>query len=288
MLKVSQSSDSMARQLTWAVACICWTMNHSFLQADEGRVLSASADGVDLVHHFDSPRQMEPTTVRVLLPQEQTKSERFPAVYFLPVEKQQEVRWGDPVAEVRQQKIADRYRVVCVFPTFAELPWYADHPTDSRRQHESYFLKDVVDWVDRTQPVKADADSRWLAGFSKSGWGAWTLLLRHPDLFGKAAAFDAPMMMNAPGKYGSGPLFGTPENFRRYQVTELLLQSAAVREVRPRLGLIGRGNFDSEHQQLQQFAQQQQIPLYVLDDRKREHSWSSGWLIPAMDWLSTK
>ena len=45
---------------------------------------------------------------------------------------------------------------------------------------------------------------------------------RHPDLFGKAAAWDAPLMMDRPGRYGSGDVFGTPENFEAYRVARLL------------------------------------------------------------------
>ena len=41
------------------------------------------------------------------------------------------------------------------------------------------------------------------------------MLLRHPDVFGKAAAWDAPLMLDRPGRYGSGDVFGTPENFER-------------------------------------------------------------------------
>jgi hypothetical protein len=56
-----------------------------------------------------------------------------------------------------------------------------------------------------------------LLGFSKSGWGAlFSLLLRHPDVFGKAAAWDAPLVMDSPGRHGNGDIFGTPENFEKY------------------------------------------------------------------------
>jgi enterochelin esterase-like enzyme len=90
--------------------------------------------------------------------------------------------------------------------------------------------------VERTYPARAAAGGRLLLGFSKSGWGAWTLLLRHPERFAKAAAWDAPLMLDAPGKYGSGPIFGTPENFERYRLTRLV--EASQHPVRL---VIGRG-----------------------------------------------
>ena len=50
-------------------------------------------------------------------------------------------------------------------------------------------------------------------GFSKSGWGAFSLLLRHPEVFGRAAAWDAPLMLEQPNRYGMGAVFGSQENF---------------------------------------------------------------------------
>jgi hypothetical protein len=100
-----------------------------------------------------------------------------------------------------------------VAPTFSHLPWYADHPTDKEIRQETYLLRVVLPLVERTYPVQSQLEGRLLIGFSKSGFGAWTLLLRHPEVFGRAAAWDAPLMMDRLGKYGTDGVFGTPENF---------------------------------------------------------------------------
>ncbi|HEY3787861.1 MAG TPA: alpha/beta hydrolase-fold protein [Urbifossiella sp.] len=55
-------------------------------------------------------------------------------------------------------------------------------------------MKVFVPFIDKTYPVRAEAGGRLLLGFSKSGWGAYSLRMRHPDLFGKAAAWDAPLI----------------------------------------------------------------------------------------------
>ena len=82
----------------------------------------------------------------------------------------------------------------------------------------SVALGECMGVVGAFNPVQTVPAGRLLLGFSKSGWGAFSLLLRHPDVFGRAAAWDAPLMMNKPGPYGSGDIFGTPENFARYQI----------------------------------------------------------------------
>ena len=91
-------------------------------------------------------------------------------------------------------------------------------------RQEACFLQVIVPYIEHHYPVEAERSSRLLLGFSKSGWGAYSLLLRHPDLFGRAAAWDAPLMKDRPDQYGMGEIFGTQENFEKYQVTRLLEQ----------------------------------------------------------------
>ena len=98
---------------------------------------------------------------------------------------------------------------------------------------------------------------------------------------------DAPLMMNAPGKYGSGPIFGTADNFRHYQITSLLEQRAAsLRNSGSRLMLIGQGNFQPEHEQIHDRLESAMIPHSWIVGDKRQHSWHSGWLPEAFDWLT--
>ena len=46
----------------------------------------------------------------------------------------------------------------------ALLPWYADHPTDVGIRQESYFLKVVLPFVERTYPARTERDGRLLLG----------------------------------------------------------------------------------------------------------------------------
>jgi hypothetical protein len=67
-------------------------------------------------------------------------------------------------------------------------------------------------------------------------------------VFGKAAAWDATLMMDKPGKYGSGDIFGTADNFEGYRVSKLLGDKAGKFQKDMRLILLGYGNFRAEHQ----------------------------------------
>jgi hypothetical protein len=268
--------------------CVIVLMAVSAARADEPppTITEAKRDarGV-LVHDVESPFQAGTTEIRVLLPDMREKNARFPVIYLLPVEARDEHRYGDGLAEVRRLDLHNSLETIFVSPTFSHLPWYADHPTDRQVRQESHFVKVVVPFVEATYPVQGSPQGRLLLGFSKSGWGAWSLLLRHPELFGKAAAWDAPLMMDRPGRYGSGEIFGTPENFEGYRVARLLEQRAAALGDRDRLILLGYGNFRDHHAKAHALMADLKVSHVYQDGPERTHSWEGGWVREAAERL---
>jgi len=238
-----------------------------------------------LVHDVPSPFQVGTTEIRVLLPEGYSPQQRLPAIYLLPVEGGRENRFGDGLLEVLRQGLHRKFRAVFVAPTFAQLPWYADHPADPGIQQERHFLEVVVPFVERAYAVSSKPTARLLLGFSKSGWGAWCLLLRHPALFGRAVAWDAPLMMDAPDKYGSGRIFGTPENFRQFQISRLIRQRAELLRPSPRLCLLGYSGFRGEHQAMHALLEELRVPHVYRDGPQRAHDWHSGWVEEAIEVL---
>src|SRR5262249_47784077 len=112
------------------------------------------AEGV-LVHTVESEFQDKPTTIRVLLPGKLEKDKRYRVVYVLPVEAGEGRQFGDGLREVQKLGLHDKYGLIFVLPTFARLPWYADHPTDKKIRQESYLLEVVIPFVEKSYPVVA-------------------------------------------------------------------------------------------------------------------------------------
>ena len=237
------------------------------------------------VHKIESPDQSGATQIRVLLPADLDANKSYSVIYVLPVERGTESRYGDGLLEVREHRLHQKYNCIFVAPTFSQLPWYADHPDNQEIRQESYFLKTVIPFVEKSYPVSQKSEDRLLLGFSKSGWGAWSLLLRHPDLFGRAAAWDAPLMMSQMGKYGNGPIFGTQINFDAYRIDKLLRANAESLQGQPRLILTGIGNFSEHHEQAHQLLKELKIPHHYRDQPKRSHDWHSGWVSEAVEFL---
>ncbi|MDA1014060.1 MAG: alpha/beta hydrolase-fold protein [Planctomycetota bacterium] len=246
---------------------------------------SRDAKGV-LIHTVESPYQSGQTLVRVLLPKTLKDDRRYPVVYVLPVEARSESRYGDGLKEVMSHDLHNKFNAIFVAPTFSHLPWFADHPTDKHIQQETYFLKVVVPLIEQTYPAKDERGARLLLGFSKSGYGAWTLLLRHPQTFGKAAAWDAPMMMQQFGKYGNRGIYGSQANFEKYRVPDLLRANAkSFAGPSDRLILTGIGNFVKEHEAVHQLMTDLKIDHVYRDQPLRKHDWHSGWVSEAVELL---
>lgn len=260
-----------------------------FRADDREKRLSVSAakkDGAGfLVHEVQSSYQAGNTQIRVLLPEKVEKGRRYPVVYVLPVEAGRADHYGDGLLEVKKHGLHNRHQAIFVAPTFAHLPWYADHPTRGDIRQEAYLLKVVVPFIEKTYPAQTQAHGRMLLGFSKSGWGAFSLLLRHPAIFARAAAWDAPLMMEGPGRYGSGAIFDTRDNFEKYRVARLLQRRADQLGQEERLILLGHGNFRDDHQQAHALMDRLKVRHAYRDGPARKHDWHSGWVAEATELL---
>jgi S-formylglutathione hydrolase FrmB len=245
-------------------------------------VVKADTNGF-LVHRVQSEFQAGETEIRVLLPDKPATSCRV--LYVLPVEATNSVVWGEALSEFKTNNLHNRYGLICIYPTFSHLPWYVDHATNSRIRQETYFLKVVVPFIEKNYPAKQERDGRWLLGFSKSGWGAWTLLLSHPEIFGKAVAWDSPLMMEK-GLYGMANIAGTQENFENYRVASLLKKGGAALRPDKRLILMGYGNFRVPTQQAHDLMTSLNIPHEYRDGPFRKHHWNSGWVAEAVELLA--
>ena len=240
------------------------------------------------VHEVESPYQKGKTKIYVLTPDKMDAGKKYPVVYVLPVEPGNGTRWGNGLLEIKKLDLHNKLGIIFVMPTFSDWPWYCDHPTDPQLRQETYFLEVVVPLIEGAYPVLPGPPGRLLLGFSKSGWGAFSLLLRHPDFFGRAAAWDAPLNMAAPNQFGMGPIFGTQENFEKYRISSLLTKQAEKLKAGSRLALIGYSNFRTHHQAIHEQMTRLNIPHEYADIRQGNHDWRSGWLEDAVKFLVSR
>lgn len=255
---------------------------NSGFAAEEIVADSMAADGVRSIQ-IKSEYQNGQTLVRIHASKEATAGETLRVLYVLPVEAKEESRFGDGLQEVLKSELQTKHKLIVVAPSFAQLPWYADHATDALVRQESYFINVVVPLVDRLYP--GAKRERLLLGFSKSGWGALSLILRHPDLFKAAAAWDAPLMKEKPDQFGMGGIFGTQENFEKYRISNLLRERGEPFQKVKRIWLGGFENFRQQTLDAHALMDELKIQHAFADGPKRKHVWGSGWVADAIEFL---
>lgn len=233
------------------------------------------------VYPLNSPYQQSETIIRVLLPSGYQSGKEYPVVYVLPVEVGSGTQYGDGLLTVKNMGLHATYEAIFVSPTFSALPWYADHATNSTIWQETHFRSVVVSFIEARYPAIASADNRLLLGFSKSGWGAFSMLLRHPNEFGRAFAFDSPLGLSNPYFDNFYKIVGTQANFENYHVMDLIkTQAPLLRTQGPRLFMMGyyfdftRLDMDNADTLMTNLG----IPHGYTPGPKRSHRWDSGWV----------
>jgi len=255
----------------------------SVLSAEYELIETATDDDGTLHIRMKSEFQPEPSHIQIWADKAARTAQPLRILFVLPVEPKEEHRFGDGYNEIRKLPPAATQGLIIVAPTFNQIPWYADHPTDAKRRHESHFVRAVVPLVDQLFP--GAARQRLLLGFSKSGYGAYAMLLRHPDLFYAASAWDSPLTKTAPNEFLMADIFGTQEQFEKYQLTKLFAENAALLQSRKRLYLAGHDNFLKHTRDAHALLESLKIPHDYSEGPKRKHVWGSGWMIESIDAL---
>lgn len=138
------------------------------------------------------------TKVRILVPGSLRAGARYPVVLLLHGIGDTSSAWtnnqdGWPVT--LEAFTADK-DVIIVMPDAgqnAEAGWYSDWYNGGKAgppAWETYHLKQLLGYVDRAFPTRADRNGRVVAGLSMGGFGTMAYAARHPDLFAGAYSFS--------------------------------------------------------------------------------------------------
>lgn len=245
-------------------------------------------------HTLVSPHQKNNTILRVLLPKNIKHDYRYRILFVLPVHESGLFKNGNGLLEVQKLNIHNEHKLICVAPSFSSKPWYADHDLNPNKKDESHLLKTVIPYIEENYPVIKNYKGRLLVGFSKSGWGAISLLLRHPDKFYKAVAWDPGIRIDT-GQFENPTEkihrirrdFGSNENFEKYRISTLLKTPIKGLGGDPRLFYYNRlGSHRTRGGGvIHNLMIKRGISHKYAVDQKREHRWDSGWLSEAILFL---
>ena len=246
------------------------------------------------LHWLESPYQAKETSLRVLVPDHIEEGKIYPVLYVLPVHEDGLRNHGDGLIEMLKLNVHNEHAIICVAPAFTTKPWFADHDLNPEKRDESHLLKSVLPFVEANYPVRTDVEGRLLIGFSKSGWGAMTLLLRNPQVFHKAVGWDTGIRVD------TGPFdeafdrdarvardFGSYENFEKYRISTLVKTRGKDLGDDVRLFYFNRdGNVRAwGGAQIHELLIDAAVPHRYVMEPYRDHRWDSGWVPEALDFL---
>jgi S-formylglutathione hydrolase FrmB len=213
---------------TSLLAASCATEPETGAELEELNVSSGNGISVGATRSI-SPRTIEvdiatalidaravngPHRVRVTLPNDyfQNPTARYPVVYLLHGGAGgNSAQWtsGGGAAEA----ISDGHPVIIVMPDGGKVGWFTDWVDQSggAQKWASFYLTQLVPWVDANLRTIAAKSGRAIAGLSMGGYGAVRLAQDRPDLFGAVASLSGAVDLSD---------FGT-----RIVVTEQALQN---------------------------------------------------------------
>lgn len=239
------------------------------------------------VHDVESEFQEGVTPVWVLPPPRFDQTGLHKTIYILPAHP------GEPtqlINVLQAMCIPEKYGVFVVVPSMHGMPWFGDHPVNLRLRQESYLIQYLIPFIENQYPVINSGEGRFLLGFSKSGWGAFSLILRNPSFFGCAASWDAPMFADHLF-YGMDEVFGTMDHMINYMPSSLMIQNAAYFLDKTRLVLAGENLWGqlqpslrgiSHTQEMYDLMTKNGIKVRYVNSLKTQHTWSPIWIEPVI------
>jgi hypothetical protein len=262
-----------------AVSCSAGSGGTTGLQA---QLVGTDANGVQTYQTTSPDNGPGSQFLRVLKPSNPAAGVAHNFIYVLPVEGGEGTTFGDGLQVIESLNLQNQYNLTVIEPSFGIDPWYADNPLDANLQEDTFMARDLQPWV-KANLATSGTEQHWLIGFSKSGIGGQTLLLRHPDAFTLAATWDFPADMNAYDEYGvtnSGASYGTDANFQaNYRLTAAFLAAhAAPFRANNRIWIGGYQNFQQDVTDYNALLTSQGILHSTETPTAMAHRWDSGWV----------
>ncbi len=242
------------------------------------------------VHTFETEYQNGRQQIRVLLPDDYRKDRFYRVLYVLPVEKGFDQRYGYGLDVLKQMDAHNEYDIIIVQMGFEKEPWYGDHATDPKARQASYLKEFVVPFIDKQYSTMGTSKGRLLFGFSKSGWGAFSLILKYPEFFGYAASWDAPMFFDK-FHYKMEPIYGTLEQLNAYRPDLLVSKQKRYFQRKPRLVLTGEQGWGksipapsggSHTVEMHKILEKEGIKHVYDNSLNVPHRWNEQWMAPTL------
>ncbi|MCL6259929.1 esterase family protein [Aquiflexum sp. TKW24L] len=146
----------------------------------------------------------------VVMPEGYAKSDKsYPTVYLLHGGSGSFSDWHKNTTDPSLlPNLANRYEVIIVTPGVGPSSYYYDSPLLNSVRYETYFIKELIPFIDKNYRTINDRKSRAITGLSMGGHGSLMLSAKHPELFIMAGSMSGVMNIDT-------RMWRVPEDFRK-------------------------------------------------------------------------
>lgn len=172
----------LRNRLTFVTGLLALLMCHGLLAQPGQPVAPPLPAGLQTVE-FYSPAVLRTMKYDIVLPPGYEEGDkRYPVIYLLHGYMQNYTVWGRNLgASFYARELGE---LILVLPD-AGNTWFVNYASsvEGKNQWEDYLIEDVIGHVDANFRTVDDRAGRALAGLSMGGFGAFSVGLRHPDMF---------------------------------------------------------------------------------------------------------
>ena len=234
--------------------------------------------------------------IRVLLPDTYNTDKKYSVLYVLPPAPNIK-HYTEGFDVLKKMGAHNTYDVIVVTMSLERGGWFGDHPTDKKYRNASYIKDFVVPYIESKYSTLGTAEGRMLLGFSKTGWGAYSMILKNPEFYGYAAAWDAPITFKTwtqpsskqPSKTytykGMKSNFETQEQLDLFRPDLLIEKNKKHFQDKVRLVLLGNSLWGKETVETHLLLEEARIKHVYNNTIKCGHRWDKSWLEPALNAL---
>lgn len=248
----------------------------------------ASQSGRIRTYHVAHPYENDATAVNtaytdvdVILPTNWTKNGKQRVLHALPALAK---NIEDVAAKVDRLGIADAYNCIVVAAYDKDgFPWYGKK-ADGTADDSGYYVDVIWKWVQDALGASSARDDHMFLGYSKSAWGALSMVLRNPTRAGWLVLWDGPWSLPFSGgaDYGQSTAFTNSTTWDLYNPSNILSANVASVNDKCRISLRGGYTFLSDLASFHTALTTAGVPHQYYSKTESAHAYDSGWLPEAI------
>lgn len=222
----------------------------------------------------------------VLLPDTYDAGNTYPLIVVLGVEATPSA-YAEELQVIKAADLHNTHNAIFCRVYTKTMPWWAVK-SDGTVDYERLIRDGLVPWMRSNFSIIAGRQGVSLLGYSKGGFGAFSLILRNPADFGYAASWDAPLNSSYATMSGSGAVeaFGSAAQYNAFQPATILPANVASVNDKTRLVLAGYNLYQADQTAFASILSANSVPVSFDSTARASHNSNSGWMAGVVGMLA--